>query len=118
MSPGQRIVRRLIWVVVAGLIISPLIVGVAWLRVAFDGQAPSAVIGTVANGRLENGHVIPPWGRGYMTYSFIGAAMGRQYVDGRVREALTAALAARSQVEAHRTFVVGETGRRVYSNRN
>jgi penicillin-insensitive murein endopeptidase len=88
----------------------PALIGLAWLRVAMDGAEPSRPFGTTASGRLEDGHVIPPWGQGYVAYSFIGAVLGRQYVDGRVRDALTAALAVRAAAEPGRTFVVGETG--------
>jgi hypothetical protein len=88
----------------------PACVYSAVVRFLLLGNTPSKVIGTVAHGRLENGHVIPPWGPGFMTYSFLGSALGRQYVDGRVRDALVATFAARSRAERGRRFVVGETG--------
>jgi penicillin-insensitive murein endopeptidase len=75
-----------------------------------DGNTPSKVFGTVAHGRIEHAHVIPPWGPGFVTYSFLGSAVGRQYVDGRVRDTLVATFAARSRAEGGRTFVMGETG--------
>jgi penicillin-insensitive murein endopeptidase len=49
-------------------------------------------------------------GLGYVTYSFLGSAAGRQYVDGRVRDALLATFSARSRAEGGRRFVMGETG--------
>ena len=88
----------------------PTTIGIAWARVLVDGNTPSKVIGTVAHGRIERAHVIPPWGPGYVTYSFFGSAIGRQYVDGRVREALLATFATRSRTEGGRRFVMGETG--------
>jgi penicillin-insensitive murein endopeptidase len=103
--------------VITGCIVSlfvatPLVVGAAWTRVALDTATPSRSVGTVEQGRLEHGHVIPPCGDGYTTYSYLGAALGRQYVHGSVRDTLTAAFAARAQAEPGRVFVLGETGHR------
>jgi len=104
-------VRRLGIVVVAIAVAAfPMTLGIAWLRVAVDGSTPSKVIGTVAHGRIDHAHAIPPWGPGYVTYSFIGSALGRQYVDGRVRDTLLAAVSIRSNAEDGRRFVMGETG--------
>jgi penicillin-insensitive murein endopeptidase len=105
--PSRKVAGILAMVALAAF---PVTLGVAWLRVLVDGNTPSKVFGTVAHGRIEHAHVIPPWGPGFMTYSFLGSAVGRQYVDGRVRDALVAAFAARSRAEGGRTFVVGETG--------
>lgn len=102
--------RPFIILVAVALAAFPLTIVVAWLRVLVDGNTPSRVIGTVAHGRIEHAHVIPPWGRGFVTYSFLGSALGRQYVDGRVRDTLLAAFAATSKVENGRRFVMGETG--------
>lgn len=52
----------------------PATLAVAWVRVLADGNTPSRVFGTVARGSIEHAHVIPPWGPGYVTYSFLGAA--------------------------------------------
>lgn len=88
----------------------PSTVAVAWLRVLVDGTTPSNVVGTVAHGHIEHAHVIPPWGPGYVAYSFLGSALGRQYVDGRVRDALLATFVERSRAEGQQRFVMGETG--------
>ncbi len=85
-------------------------VGAAWLRVAMSNKEPSRSHGTVAKGWLEHGRPLRPWGQGYATYSFLGAALGRQYVHAAVRDALEAAFAAANKREPRRTFVVGETG--------
>ena len=47
---------------VAALVVAlfPAAIGVAWLRVLFDGANPSKAIGTVNHGRIEHAHVIPP----------------------------------------------------------
>jgi penicillin-insensitive murein endopeptidase len=96
---------------VAGLVVAwGAAVGVAWLRVAVEGGDPSRSSGTVAQGRLEHGRPMRPWGPGYVTYSFLGAALGRQYVHGAVRDALEASFAAVASHEPRRAFVVGETG--------
>jgi penicillin-insensitive murein endopeptidase len=85
-------------------------IGVAWLRVALDDGGPSKSAGTVAQGHLEHGRPIRPWGPGYATYSYLGAAIGRQYVNEAVRDALVASFAAVAAREPRRTIVVGETG--------
>lgn len=107
MKRRWRLPACLLGVVVAA---APLTVGSAWLRVLVDDDAPSQVAGTAARGSIRHAHVIPPWGPGFVTYSFLGSAIGRQYVDGRVRDALVATFAARSAAEPGRRFVVGETG--------
>jgi penicillin-insensitive murein endopeptidase len=101
--------RRGVVVVATALAAYPMSIGIAWLRVAVDGNTPSKVMGTVARGHIEHAHVIPPCS-GYVTYSFIGSAAGRQYVDGRVRDALTETFSVRSKAEGGRRFVMGETG--------
>jgi len=85
-------------------------VGAAWLRVAVADREPSRSSGTVAKGHLEHGRPLRPWGQGYATYSFLGAALGRQYVHAAVRDAVEAACAASAGREPRRTFVLGETG--------
>jgi len=84
---------------------------VPWLRVALDDARPSRSLGRLGEGRLEQGHVIPPWGPGYVTYSFLGATLGRQYVHGGVRDTLLSAFAARDAAGAARQ-VIGESGLR------
>lgn len=99
------------WLLVgAAVLLLPL--GGAWLRVLVDGDAPSLSSGRVGAGRLVHGHVLPPWGEGFRTYSLLGAALGRQYVHGAVREVLLAAFAARARAERGRVHVIGETGQR------
>src|SRR5690606_17590381 len=112
-APGVETMKRAHWAgaLVAGLVLAyPLCLGVAWMRVWFDGDGVSRSVGGVADGRVENAKEIPLWGEGYTTYSMLGAALGRQYVDGRVRDALIEAFAVRARAEPGRVFVVGETG--------
>ncbi len=92
--------------------------GVGWLaaiagahaRVALDDATPSRSVGTPAEGHLEHGHPIPPRGFGFMTYSHLGAALGRQYVHDSVRDLFVDAFAACARAHPDRRFVVGETG--------
>lgn len=86
-------------IIVGAIVVAafPMTLGIAWFRVAVDGNTPSKVIGTVAHGRIDHAHVIPPWGPGYVTYSFLGSALGRQYVDDRVRDALLATFSIRAK---------------------
>jgi len=67
-------------------------------------------VGTPANGRLEGGVCLPASGPGFVTYSTVGRALGRQYVHSAVRDTLLDAFAARAGAEPGRVFVMGETG--------
>jgi penicillin-insensitive murein endopeptidase len=82
----------------------------AHLRVFLDDQVPSRSVGTLRSGHLEHGHPLPPSGAGYVTYSYLGAALGRQYVHGAVRDLLIETFAACRKARPDRLFVVGETG--------
>jgi penicillin-insensitive murein endopeptidase len=84
--------------------------GVAHGRVALDDAVPSRSVGTPAQGRIEHGHPIPPSGSGFVTYSYVGSALGRQYVHGAVRDLLVEVFAARARERPDRRFIVGETG--------
>jgi len=99
---------RVLALVVAGLLALPW--PIAWLRVALEGNAPSQIFGTSVNGYVEHAHPIPPWGTGFHTYSILGSALGRQYLDLRVRDALVAAFAARHVADPASLFVTGESG--------
>ena len=95
--PPRKALILLVTVVLAGF---PVTVAVAWLRVFVDGDTPSKVIGTVAHGRIEHAHVIPPSGPGFVTYSFLGSAVEWECgATGVVRAgAATPARAARAPV--------------------
>ena len=73
-------------------------------------EARSRSVGRPSKGRLENGVSMPAAGPGYVTYSTLGHALGRQYVHSDVRDTLAAAFSARATAEPGRTFVLGETG--------
>ena len=102
-------VRRGVWL---GLVVLTLVagaVGSAGLRVAHDDRTPSRSIGRRSAGQLEHGHVFSPSGPGYVTYTYIGAALGTQYANGRVRDALVRAFAARASAVPGARYVLGET---------
>lgn len=85
---------------------------VSWVRVAVDDDRPSRSEGTPARGRLAHDHVMPPAGHGYVTYSYLGSALGRQYVHGAVRDTLLAAFADVASATPGRTLQLGESGLR------
>jgi murein endopeptidase len=62
-------------------------------RVWLDDDAPSQSIGSTSNGRLTHGHPMPLSGPGFVTYSYLGASLGRQYVHGAVRDLMREAFA-------------------------
>lgn len=98
----------------AGLAMAALLLAmplcISWLRVLFDDRTPSHSIGRPGDGRREHGHVLPPWGEGFRSYSLIGSALGRQHAHGAVRDTLIAALAERART-AGRVHVLGEMSR-------
>jgi penicillin-insensitive murein endopeptidase len=109
MHPRTKVLLRT-WLLypVAGLLpIALLLVIVPWIRVVLDDRQPSQSVGHLSNGRLLHGHVIPPWGLGFVTYSFIGSSLGSQYLHGAVKDSLVAAFAERYFAAGSR-FVVGE----------
>ncbi|MEM1416261.1 MAG: hypothetical protein AAGH15_15240 [Myxococcota bacterium] len=92
MRPGPRL-RRTVARAALGLGIAYLsCVALAWARVAAASESASFV-------------PMAPWGAGYRSYSMLGAALGRQYVRRRVRDALADAFEALDE-----GWVVAETG--------
>jgi penicillin-insensitive murein endopeptidase len=91
-------------------LLGPAAVLLALLRPALDGAQTSVSHGTPSGGHLEHGKAIPPWGAGYRTYSYLGSALGRQYVNGDVRDTLLEAFRVCAARREGRTFVLGETG--------
>jgi penicillin-insensitive murein endopeptidase len=96
----------------AALLTTASLIGIPWIRVALDDHLPSRSSGRLSDGRLEHGKALPPWGPGYVTYSFIGASLGSQYAHGRVRDALLRTFSARAAAAADVGYVLGETAAR------
>src|SRR5262245_26428911 len=88
-SRTRRVVVSLVIVAVAAL----FCVGLAWLRVLFNSAEPSRVSGKPAHGSIAHAKSIPPSGDGFVTYSYLGSALGRQYVHGAVLSTLRDAFA-------------------------
>lgn len=70
----------------------------------------STCLGTVSNGRLENGVRLPDTGKNYTAYSSLGVLLGRTYVHSSVAEIVVAAYKALEESAAEKVFVYGETG--------
>jgi penicillin-insensitive murein endopeptidase len=105
LRPGRG--WRVRWPLAADLL-APLLLALALTPASASTESRS--VGSPARGRLEGGVAMPTSGTGFVTYSRVGHALGRQHVHSRVRDALVAAFAARSRSEPGRVFVLGETG--------
>ena len=58
------------------------------VALSLESSAPSRSIGTVGNGRLENGKRLPAAGPNFRSYSRLGALLGRTAVHSGVRAAV------------------------------
>ncbi|MEC7986428.1 MAG: penicillin-insensitive murein endopeptidase [Myxococcota bacterium] len=59
--------------------------------------------------RIKGAKSLPPWGKGYTTYSWLGSGIGRQYGHHKVIDTLHAAFASLSKT-SKTTYVVAEIG--------
>ena len=109
-SRSKRALRWAVRTIAAFGALHVAFVGTAWLRVAMDDETVSDARGSRSRGSLVNGHPIAPWGPGFVTYSFLGAALGRQYIHGAVRAVLLPALDEAATAHPGTRFVVAETG--------
>ena len=64
---------------------------------------------TVKNGQLEGTRSLPPRGKGYRTYSYLGSALGRQYAHHKVINSLETAFATLHE-STGQTFDIAEIG--------
>jgi len=71
---------------------------------------PSICFGTPAQGRLENGQRLPPFGKNFTSYSWVGWALGRTAVHSRVNEVVVATYRKLGEALPEKTYVFGETG--------
>ena len=105
--------RRLLQALAAWiLLLYPAIVAIAWLRPLLDSAEPSQSSGDAGHGQLRYGRAMRPSGPGYRTYSYLGSALGRQYVHADVRDTLEAAFARCALGQKERVFILGESGAR------
>lgn len=93
-------------VVVMGL----LCVALAWLRPAGNRDVPSKKSGRPGRGSIDHTWAMPPSGEGFATYSYLGAALGRQYVHRSVAETLRRGFARAAAQQPGRSFQLAETG--------
>lgn len=77
---------------------------------ALEDERPSRSIGTVSNGRLENGKRLPVTGPNFVVYSRLGALLGRNSVASPVRDTVIEAYGALERAAPGWTFTYGETG--------
>jgi penicillin-insensitive murein endopeptidase len=108
----KRSSRTAVLAALVALLAPAIMVGAPWIRVALVDRQPSRSIGRVGDGRLEHGKALPPWGPGYVTYSFLGASLGTQYAHGRLRETLLRTFSARAAAASDMRYVLGETAAR------
>jgi penicillin-insensitive murein DD-endopeptidase len=82
------------------------------LLIRFEDDAPSVSHGTTRRGSIEHPKRLPTSGPNYITYSRLGAFIGRQYVHEQLRAAVLAAYAGVAGERPDLFFVLGETGTR------
>jgi penicillin-insensitive murein endopeptidase len=85
-------------------------VAMAWLRFVWNSAAPSRASGRPGHGHITAAKAMPPSGDGFATYSYLGAALGRQYVHGAVARTLADAFARAAGQKPGRRFQLAETG--------
>ncbi len=77
---------------------------------ALESDAPSVSYGTPDSGSMEHGKRLPSAGPNFSAYSRLGAALGRNSVNGKVREVVVEAYAQLAKTRPDLRFVYGETG--------
>lgn len=88
---------------------APLIVSVFALCMPCQTDA-STCYGSVGNGRLSDGVLLPAQGDNFVAYSVLGIELGRTYVHGRVRQAVLDSYANVRKTMPDKMYVYGETG--------
>jgi penicillin-insensitive murein DD-endopeptidase len=77
---------------------------------SLESDEPSESHGTAASGSLENGKRLPTRGANFVSYSRLGALVGRATVHHAVRDTVLGAFAELQQDGWTHRFVLGETG--------
>jgi penicillin-insensitive murein DD-endopeptidase len=77
-----------------------------WIADASTSQC----YGSISNGRIENAVQLPLEGPNFLSYSNLGATLGRTYVHGAVNEIIVSAFAELNKTNPKTVFVYGETG--------
>jgi len=71
---------------------------------------PSQCFGTTANGRLENGVMLPAEGVNFEGYSTVGRVTGRTYVHSVVKDIILAAYRELETMQPNKVYKYAETG--------
>jgi penicillin-insensitive murein DD-endopeptidase len=77
---------------------------------ALESDTPSISYGTPDSGSMENGKRLPTSGSNFRAYSRLGAALGRNSVNGKVRDVVVEAYVQLAKTHPDLRFVYGETG--------
>lgn len=112
-SARRRPVRRSTWpwVLVATVAALALLLRFGnTVAIVLEDPRPSVSIGTPSNGSLERGKRLPSRGVNFRAYSDLGALLGRNAVDGRVRSAVLQAYGDLARSRPGTLFLYGETG--------
>ena len=77
---------------------------------ALENNRPSRSLGSVANGSLENGKRLPTSGPNFVSYSRLGALLGRNSVHSSVRDVVLDAYGTLAISAPEWVFTYGESG--------
>ena len=111
---SKRPHRALRWALVGTLLV--VAVGAAGVRygndvaIWFENDAPSESVGTWEDGSLINGKRLPTCGANFVAYSRLCTALGRNTVNGAVRDVVLAAYERVGETCPGVMFTYGETG--------
>lgn len=107
---NNRRYRIIIGIIVVLLLASLFIfLGNSVARV-FESEKPSVCYGSSSRGSLAHGKRLPTRGDNFVSYSYLGAALGRNALHGRVREVVLQTYGELATMLPGKTFVYGETG--------
>jgi penicillin-insensitive murein endopeptidase len=80
------------------------------VAIALEGSAPSVSRGRSESGSLSHGRRLPTAGANFVAYSYTGAALGRNTVHVRVRDAVVESYAELARTMPTRRWMYGECG--------
>ena len=80
------------------------------IAIALESRVPSVSVGSVSQGSLRHGKRLPSRGANFGAYSSLGLFLGRNTVNGRVRDAVVDAYAELRDSVPMGRFVYGECG--------
>ena len=98
-------INRIKWIAIIGLSLSIGCVTTSFSRAFLSKNNKTKTV----KGDLEGTRSLPPHGKGYRTYSYLGSALGRQYAHHKVIQTLEDAFAHLHE-STGRTFDIAEIG--------